>query len=83
MSVLKPHLYAVRMVVGVGQDLLHYSASPLAGALILLQDDVHLKTGVDIFAILSIHGPGYAVAPGISALRKIPCYGQGREKPKR
>lgn len=56
MAVQQPNLYAVRMKVRVRQDLSHDPSSPLAGALVLLEDYVHHQTRADVLALLSASG---------------------------
>jgi hypothetical protein len=55
LAALQPHLYAVGMVIGVGQYLFYYAASSFAGALVILQDHVHLQAGADVLAVFSVH----------------------------
>jgi hypothetical protein len=54
LAVRQPYFDAVRMSGGTGQQLFDYAARPLAGALVVLEDDVHGQAGTDVLAIMSI-----------------------------
>ncbi|MDQ1282768.1 MAG: hypothetical protein QG666_557, partial [Euryarchaeota archaeon] len=56
LAVLQPHLDAVWMGWGTGQQFFDDAARPLAGALVVLEDDVHGQAGAYVFPMLSVHG---------------------------
>jgi hypothetical protein len=45
----------VRVVRGIGQNVLDYTARALPGALVLLQDDLYFKAGLDVLPGLPVH----------------------------
>lgn len=55
LAVRKSHLYAVRVVWGVGQKICDGAFGQLAGALILLEDDGDLEAGADVLSFAVRH----------------------------
>src|SRR5215813_11670610 len=52
---LEPNFNAMRVMCGVGQNVLHDPARPFPRALILFLDDVDLKPRFNVLPILTIH----------------------------
>jgi hypothetical protein len=53
LAVRQPHFDAVRMSGGTGQQLFDDATCSFAGALVVLEDDVHGQAGADVLAIFS------------------------------
>jgi hypothetical protein len=70
----KTHLDSVWVMSGTGQNILHDSARPLSCALVLLLNDVDIKSGFYVFPVLAVH---FLSTPYLRQLDYT--YAQGRE----
>src|SRR5215210_4933988 len=61
------HLDPVRMSGRGGQDLLDDAPGPLAGRLVLLEDDLDGESGADVLSARSVHGPGFSSVRSLRA----------------
>ena len=59
LSVLEPNFDTARMKCRAGEQVFHDASGTPAGSLVLLEDDVDFEAGIDIFAVLTLHNPGY------------------------
>ena len=59
----QPDFDSMRMLWRFCQYLFDHAARPLAGALILLQDDFNAETGFNVFPVLTVHSYGNSSHP--------------------
>ena len=68
LAVLQHYLYAVWMEGRAGEDRLHNSTHSFSCALVLLENDVHLQAGANVFAILSIFCGWHLISDSLRSL---------------
>src|SRR5437879_491219 len=66
LPVRQPHLYAVRVIGGIGEQVLNDAYGQSAGSLVLLQNNSDLQAGMNIFSCSMRHNIKSCCSPTTS-----------------